>query len=132
MINLVAVFAMVTWITLHNSLWERPRNSEDRNKVVLYNATTLITPTIGVACMYALLFVITPIGSTAVISVDYLGKKLGHAATFIDYVNLSWLASSMGTVTGALGSSLETETAVRRATCSRRERERRGESREQG
>ncbi|MEV0085455.1 hypothetical protein [Saccharopolyspora sp. NPDC050642] len=135
LINLVAVFAMVTWITLHNGLWERPRNSEDRNKVVLYNAATLITLTIGVACMYALLFVITLIGSTAVISVDYLGKQLGHAAAFIDYVSLSWLASSMGTVAGALGSSLETETAVRRATYSRRERERRArrrrESREQ-
>ncbi|MEU5846242.1 hypothetical protein [Saccharopolyspora shandongensis] len=91
--------------------------------------------TIGVACCHVL-FVITLIGSTAVISVDYLGKQLGHAATFIDYASLFWLASSMGTVAGALGSSLETETAVRRATYSRRECERRArrrrESREQG
>lgn len=136
LINLFAVVAMVAWITIHNGLWERSRDSEDRNKSVLYNVATLITLTIGVACMYALLFVLTLIGSSAVISVDYLGQQLGHPARFIDYVSLSWLASSMGTVAGALGSSLETEAAVRRATYSRRERERRArrrrESRESG
>jgi hypothetical protein len=36
-----------------------------------------------------------------------------------------WLTSSVGIVAGALGSSLESEEAVRRATYSARERDRR-------
>jgi hypothetical protein len=129
LINLFAITVMVAWIIAHNGLWEHTRKSEDRNKAVLYNAATVLTLIIGVACMYALLFAITLVGSSAVISVDYLAQQLGHPVTVVEYFTLSWLASSMGTVAGALGSSLESEAAVRRATYSRRERQRRARRR---
>jgi hypothetical protein len=45
------------------------------------------------------------------------------------YLNLVWLGSSVGIVAGALGSSLEDEETVRKATYRRRERERQARNR---
>ncbi|RRO14197.1 DUF2267 domain-containing protein [Saccharopolyspora rhizosphaerae] len=125
LINFFAVAVMAGWLVVHNSLWERPGRSAGVHKTRIYNAATALTVTVGVICMYALLFAVTTLGAAIVISPEYLGTQLGHPAGALDYLGLSWLASSMGTVAGALGSSLETEAAVRRATYSRRERERR-------
>ncbi|MEV4729692.1 hypothetical protein [Saccharopolyspora sp. NPDC049426] len=129
LINLFAVAVMVGWLIVHNSLWERAGGGAAVHKTRMYNAATLLTVSIGVLCMYALLFGLTALGSATVISPEYLSGQLGHPATPLDYLGLSWLASSMGTVAGALGSSLETESAVRRATYSKRERERRARRR---
>lgn len=129
LINLFAVAVMVGWLIVHNSLWERPGGGAAVHKTRMYNAATLLTVSIGVLCMYVLLFALTAMGSATVISPEYLSGRLGHPATPLDYLGLSWLASSMGTVAGALGSSLESESAVRRATFSKRERERRARRR---
>jgi hypothetical protein len=129
LINLFAVAVMVGWLIVHNSLWERAGGGAAVHKTRMYNAATLLTVSIGVLCMYVLLFGLTALGSATVISPEYLSGRLGHPATPLDYLGLSWLASSMGTVAGALGSSLETESAVRRATYSKRERERRARRR---
>jgi hypothetical protein len=59
-----------------------------------------------------------------VIDAGYLETVLGHPAGVGDYISLTWLSTSMGTVAGALGSSVESEEAVRRATYGRRELER--------
>ena len=56
---------------------------------------------------------------------DYFATILHRPASFPDYLKLVWLGSSVGIVAGALGSSLESEEAVRDATYGRRERERR-------
>lgn len=126
-----AIGIMVGWLIVYNGLWERPRKQSDRDKVVLYNIATVLTLFLGVTCMYLLLFGVTLLAAVAVISADYLRLRLGHPVGIFDYANLVWLASSMGTVAGALGSSLETEDAVHRATYSKRERERRARAREQ-
>ncbi|HVV13653.1 hypothetical protein [Amycolatopsis sp.] len=124
-INLFAVAVMVLWLTAYNGLWEHGRGRDTRKQAVLYNAAGITTLTFGVVCMYALLFVVTLAGALIVISGGYLAKTLGHEASIGVYLHLAWLASSMGTVAGALGSSLESEDAVRRAAFSKRERERR-------
>ena len=56
---------------------------------------------------------------------DYFATILHRPASFPDYLKLVWAGSSVGIVAGALGSSLESEEAVRDATYGRRERERR-------
>ncbi|GAB3004478.1 hypothetical protein LWP59_25890 [Amycolatopsis acidiphila] len=127
-INLFAIAAMVVWLIAHNDLWER-RRRQPRGENVLYNASTVATLSVGVACMYALLFAVVVLAALAVISGPYLAKTLGHPAGFGDYLMLAWLASSMGTIGGALGSSLESEDAVREATYSKREQERRARRR---
>ncbi|RCW43534.1 hypothetical protein DFQ14_1069 [Halopolyspora algeriensis] len=129
-ISAFAIGIMVTWLIGYNGLWERPRKAEGRDKAVLYNAATVLTLFFGVAGMYLLLFLVTFLAAVAVISADYLHFRLGHSVGIHDYANLVWLASSMGIVAGALGSSLETEEAVRQATYSKRERERRDRLRE--
>lgn len=86
--------------------------------------STVITLFLGVAYMHVLLFGTVLAGAATVISPDYLQQTLGHPVDAGDYLTLAWLATSMGLVAGALGSGLETEHAVRRATYSRRQRER--------
>ena len=60
-----------------------------------------------------------------VIEGGYLGSQLGHPVTLLDYGHLSWLAASLGTLAGALGSSFDSDEAVREATYSRRVHQRR-------
>lgn len=129
LISIVAIGAMVMWLLLYNHLWEKPRKRSDREKVILYNVSTLATLFIGVACMYAILFSVTMIAAFAVIDNNYLSSRLGHPSDFSNYAAIVWLASSVGIVAGALGSSFESEEAVRKATYSKRELKRQSISR---
>lgn len=128
-INVVAIAAMVGWLIAYNHLWDRPAGHNRPGEAVLYNASTVLTLTIGVACMYAMLYVLALVAAGAVIDVGYLRSKVGHGVGIGDYATLVWLASSMGIVAGALGSSLDSEEAVLQATYSRREQERRARNR---
>jgi hypothetical protein len=124
LINAVAIAAMATWLLLYNGLWEKPSRRGERERALLYNVSTLVTLTIGVACMYAILYVIALLASFALIDSSYLSSQLGHPSDLTSYATIIWLASSVGIVAGALGSSFESEDAVRQATYSKRERER--------
>lgn len=123
-IMLLAIIAMVVWLIAYNHLWDDPSAHARPGQAVLYNASTVLTLFVGVACMYAMLYVLALFAAAAVIDVGYLRAQLGHPAGVADYPRLVWLACSMGIVAGALGSSLDSEAAVRQATYSRRERER--------
>lgn len=123
-ISIVAIGAMVAWLVVQHGLWDRPQGRRARERAVLYNASTVLTLSVGVACMYALLFGMTLLAGVAVIDAGYLENILGHPVDVGDYLSLTWLAASMGTVAGALGASVESEDAVRRATYGRRELER--------
>ncbi|WP_019808082.1 hypothetical protein [Saccharomonospora halophila] len=128
-INILAVVAMVAWLIYYNNLWQ-PRE-ELREKAWLYNAATVLTLSLGVLAAYVTLFVVTLVGAFVVIEPNYLGSTLGHPANTGSYLILAWLSTSMGTVAGAVGSSLESEQAVHRATYSKRERERRESEQQQ-
>lgn len=121
-ISLFAIVVMALWLITYNDLWERP---EGRRRALLYNLATVTTLAIGVSFMYVILLVVTALAAVTVISPLYLASRLGHPAGPIDYLELAWLASSMGTIAGALGSSMETGRTVRHATFSRREQDRR-------
>ena len=129
LITLLAVAAMTTWLLVYNHLWERPRDRRERGKVVLYNVSTLVTLLFGVACMYAILYVLTLFAAGIVIDGGYLATRVGHPAGWREYATVAWLAASIGIVAGALGSSLENEDAVRRATYSHREQQRQARDR---
>ncbi|WP_103347628.1 hypothetical protein [Amycolatopsis sp. CA-128772] len=129
-ITVLAIVVMAGWLMVHNHLWDSPSGHLDRRKAVLYNASTALTLSIGVACMYAILFVLALVASIVLIEGTYFGQVLGHPAGPASYLKLVWLATSVGIVAGALGSNLEDEDRVRRATYSRRERERQQRNRE--
>ncbi|WP_019816048.1 hypothetical protein [Saccharomonospora saliphila] len=122
-VNVLAIVAMVAWLIFYNNLWQ-PR-SELKEKAWLYNLATVVTLSLGVLSAYVVLFLVTLGGALAVIPPDYLGQTLGHSAGPGSYLSLVWLSATMGTFAGALGSSLESEQAVNRATYSKRERQRR-------
>ena len=54
----------------------------------------------------------------------YFQTTLRHPVGFADYLTLAWMATSLATVAGALGSSLEHEDTVRKATYGYRQRRR--------
>lgn len=131
LISVLAITLMVGWLIYYNNLWERPVGPGRARQALLYNASTVLTLAISVACMYAALFAGTLVAAFAVIDAGYLGSKIGHPAGPGDYAILVWLACSMGIVAGALGSSLDGEDTVRQATYSRREQERQARRRAQ-
>ncbi|MEV6648785.1 hypothetical protein [Amycolatopsis sp. NPDC051371] len=131
-ITAVTVLVMTVWLTVYNHLWDRPSETAERRKALLYNVSTATTLAIGVACMYAILFVLALFAAAVLIDSGYFAQALGHPVGVGSYLNLVWLCSSVGIVAGALGSSLEDEETVRNATYSRRERERQERNRRRG
>lgn len=124
LISVVAIIAMATWLITYNHLWDRPPDQDARAEAVLYNAATAITMIIGVTCMYVLLYLAGLLAALALIDPGYFSAQLQRPISIGTYLKLVWLASSVGIVAGALGSSLESEEAVRNATYGRRELER--------
>ncbi|MCL2582171.1 MAG: hypothetical protein FWE35_06920 [Streptosporangiales bacterium] len=131
LINVLTIAVMVGWLIYYNNLWERPVGPGRAHQAILYNASTVLTLLVSVACMYATLYAGTLIAASTVIDATYLSSKVGHPVGPGDYATLVWLACSMGIVAGALGSSLDGEEAVRQATYSRREQERQARRRAQ-
>ncbi|GAA3861510.1 hypothetical protein GCM10022381_02300 [Leifsonia kafniensis] len=124
-ISILSIAILSTWLMVSNSLWERPRGGLKRERQITYNVATATTLVVAVASMYVGLFVVILAGSLMIINSGFMAQQLGHEVGFADYVNLSWLSASLGTMAGALGSSLENKESVRRATFSSREYERR-------
>ncbi len=44
-----------------------------------------------------------------------LSQAIGHHASLATYLKITWMASSLATVAGALGAGLESDAAVREA-----------------
>ena len=129
LIMVASVTVMAVWLLIYNHLWERPDDHHSPAEAVIYNVSTAVTLLLGVACMYGLLYVAALGVSALVIGPGYLQSQLHHRIGFWDYATVAWLASSIGVVAGALGSSLDSEEAVRKAAYSRRERERQNRNR---
>lgn len=125
LITLLSVTIMGSWLVLHNGLWERPVGDRHREKRVIYNLATLLTIISAILLMYLALFAVILAGALVIIDAQFLALELGHGVGFGDYLNLSWLSASLGTIAGAVGSGLDNEESVRKATYSRREYERR-------
>lgn len=120
LINVLAIAAMTAWLVLNNRLWARPAEHAVREQATIDNAATVCTVFLGVACAYLLLFLATLAGAAVVIPAQLLQTTLGHPVGIADYLDLAWLASSMGIVAGALGSGLDEERDVQQATFSAR------------
>jgi hypothetical protein len=104
----------VTMIAAHD-LWERSEDPDDRERVVLFNAATTLTITLGVLTLYAALFALVAVSSLGFIPADFFSEQTGEPADLAHILQLAWFATSVATLAGALGSLTESDLSVREA-----------------
>lgn len=114
-IGLGSVAATSVTIMIATGLWERSPRRSAREQVILFNIVTAVTVGIGVAVLYAAIFVAMLAAALLLVPAGLLGIVLRHPAGVADQVQLAWLATSLATLGGALGAALETRETVREA-----------------
>jgi hypothetical protein len=116
--------AMVVWIIVAHRLWEALSHRESLYWTGLYNGVTALTITIAVLLAYATLFTLVLLVAVVFVPSGYFQAVLQHPIGVSEYAKLAWFATSLATVAGALGSSLEDEDMVRNAAYGYRQRRR--------
>lgn len=124
LIMVLSILALAAWIIVDHELWERPGGRVPKARALLYNTVTLITITLGVLCLYAVLFVVlTGVGALVLVPA-LLSETLHHRPGVTDYLALAWFLTSSAMVGGAFGSGLEDDGTVRKAAYGQRQRDR--------
>ncbi|WP_266930532.1 hypothetical protein [Streptomyces sp. NBC_00120] len=121
-LTFLSITAVVAWLVIDHELWERPRGSLARYQARLYNLATVVTLYLGIAFLYAALFVLIALTALFLLPSGTLGPVLGHEPDAAYYLSLAWFITSMGTVGGALGAGLEDDQVVRQAAYGERQR----------
>ena len=103
----VSIAATAPAVIVAHGLWERAPDPRVRGQVVLFNFTTALTVTIGIATLYVALFLLIFAAAELIIRPDLLGAGLGHSAGVGDYAALAWFVASLATIAGGLGAGLE-------------------------
>lgn len=126
--GLIAITVMVAWLLLSNRLVDSPESQDRHSVVALYNLSTIVTLTLCVVALYAVLFCGILAGAVVVIAPNFMSDVLGYPADFPNYLKIAWFSAAMGVIAGALGSSFDSSTDVRSITHGQRERQRRIEA----
>ena len=121
---IVAIVAMVAWIIVAHHLWERPEDPQQRRWAPLYNGVSVLTVGSAVLLAYAILFALIFVAAWVFVPGGYFQSILKHPVGLGEYLTLAWLGTSLATVAGALGASLEDEDRVRAASYGYRQRRR--------
>lgn len=121
LIGALTVALLTAWLIFRNGLW----TSQNAPQTRLDNIATVITVGIGVTLTYLILFLGLLALAVVIVDANYLASQLEHNATLESYLRLAWLAASLGTLAGALGSNFDSDDAIRQATYSERWHERR-------
>ena len=88
----------------------------------MYKRQTL---TIGIVICYLALYVVNLAWALFVLDTSVMSESLGRTVDVGDLFVLTWFVASAATLGGALGTGLESDDAIRAATYSKREEERR-------
>ena len=122
-----SVGLMIGWLIVDGELWHRSTEGspEARQRARLYNTSTVVTVGIGVLVCYAGLMVINLVWALFILNDRVFASMTQTPLHATEYLTLSWFVASVATVGGALGSGLERDEAIRAATYSKREQERR-------
>jgi hypothetical protein len=123
-IALLAVAAMVVWLIVDHHLWEWRSGPADRSLARLYNAATALTLTIGVLFLYLGLLVVSFVAESLLVEPSLIREVLGHPVGWRNVASICWLATSMATVGGAIGSGMESDEAAHEAAYGYRQRQR--------
>ncbi len=102
-------------VIVAHGLWERAPDRHLRDQVILFNVATAATILIGIATLYAALFLMIFAAAELLLNPHALASGLGHPVGTGDYARLAWFTASLATVGGALGAGLESDGAVREA-----------------
>ncbi|MEV6283786.1 hypothetical protein [Kribbella sp. NPDC051770] len=125
--TIASISLVVGWLVIDGELWDRPDDDspQAKQRSRLYNASTLLTLTVGVLICYAALYVVNLAWAYFVLDPSVMGGyvdvPIGHGDLFV----LAWFVASAATVGGGLGSGLESDEAIRAAAYSKREQDRR-------
>ncbi|GAA2364767.1 hypothetical protein GCM10009854_50370 [Saccharopolyspora halophila] len=129
---LFAIGLMTGWLITAHGLWERVgrRAVRDRRLALLYNASTVTTLSVGVSLLYLVVYLVCLVAGVTLLDSMILESTLMHPVNWTTYFRLAWMVASMAILAGALGSSLESDAAVRQAAYGYREEQRRAEQAE--
>ena len=105
---LVSLTVTIVAVIVAHELWERSPDPRARAQVLLFNVTTALTVTIGIASRYAALVMLILAGAALVISTPVLAEALGRDSSPRDYITLAWFAASFGTIAGMAPHSSQT------------------------
>lgn len=122
--TILATAAMIAWLIVEHDLWERPPTPEERERAVLYNASTVITLTIGVIVFHAALFLLLLVTAWWTLPPQLVSQNIGQPVGFSSLLLISWLVAAIATLGGALGSGMEDDEAVKAAAYGVRQRKR--------
>jgi hypothetical protein len=109
------ILATTVAIIIAHRLWEHSERDVDREQVTLFNLVTAITLLVGCIALYGALFLATLICAAALIPPGAMESQVSHSTDAFLWVKLAWLAASLATIGGALGSVVESNLAVREA-----------------
>jgi hypothetical protein len=125
--TIASIAIVIAWIVIDGRLWDRPDDDSApaRDRSRLYNTSTLLTLTIGVVICYAALYLVNLAWALFVLDPEVMGGTLGTSLHYGDLFVLTWFVASVATLGGALGTGLESDEAIRAATYSKREEDRR-------
>ena len=125
--TIASVALVVGWLVIDGELWDRADDDspQARERSRLYNASTLVTLTVGVLICYVALFVVNLAWAFFVLDPAVMGGYLHSSLGYGDLFVLAWFVASAATVGGGLGSGLESDEAIRAAAYSKREEDRR-------
>ncbi|MFJ2371004.1 hypothetical protein [Microbacterium sp. NPDC087665] len=125
--TVASITIIIAWIVIDGRLWDRPDDDSlpAREKSRLYNTSTLLTLTIGIIICYLALYVVNLAWALFVLDTTVMSEALGRTVGVGDLFVLTWFVASAATLGGALGTGLESDDAIRAATYSKREEERR-------
>lgn len=125
--TLASIAIVIAWIVIDGQLWDHPDgdSAQARERSRLYNTSTLMTLTIGVVICYVALYLVNLAWALFVLDPAVMGDSLGISLAYGDLFVLTWFVASVATLGGALGTGLESDEAIRAATYSKREEDRR-------
>ena len=125
--TIVSIALVVAWLVVDGELWDRPDDDspQARERSRLYNASTVLTLTVGVLICYLALYVVNLAWALFVLDPGVMGGYLNASLGYADVLVVAWFVASAATVGGGLGSGLESDEAIRAAAYSKREEERR-------
>src|SRR3954451_870108 len=122
--TILSIAALIAWLIIEHKLWERPHSADERERAVLYNASTVVTMLIGVIIFHAGLFILLLLTAWWTLPPQMVAQNIGHPFGISSLLMMAWLVAAVATLGGALGSGMEDDEAVKAAAYGVRQRQR--------